>query len=206
MTYDVNPSTHRFFQMFLLCSSSEKDRWGRPGDEDDSVSNSASDTTMHSLFLENRTNIRPKPPAETVFAFQNESGNIFQQDIFKLTREAVVISLPLAPFTEGIHVSRPLGEQKPARCDSGNTPGILTTNKLIVKCQLKEQLHALIGSSAQQTAQLGEATPSGSHRDEDDSSLLTSTNVCWLHSKLWSFTGISDQYFWMMLKEQSLCI
>lgn len=36
------------------------------------------------------------------------------KDIFKLTREAVVISLALAPFTEGIHVSRPLGKQKPA--------------------------------------------------------------------------------------------
>lgn len=50
---------------------------------------------------------------------QNESGNILQhqqeQDLFKLTREAVVISLPLAPFTEGVHVSRPLGEQEPAR-------------------------------------------------------------------------------------------
>lgn len=45
----------------------------------------------------------------------------------------------------------------------------------------------------------GRSDTSGSHRNEDDSSLLTSTNVCWLHSKLWSFTGISDQYFWMML-------
>lgn len=28
--HEVNPSTHRFFQMFLLRRSSGKDRWGRP--------------------------------------------------------------------------------------------------------------------------------------------------------------------------------
>ena len=29
MTYEVKPSTHMFFQMFLLWKSSGKDRWGR---------------------------------------------------------------------------------------------------------------------------------------------------------------------------------
>lgn len=28
MTYEVKPSTHMFFQMFLLWKSSGKDRWG----------------------------------------------------------------------------------------------------------------------------------------------------------------------------------
>lgn len=40
MTYDVKPNTQRFFQMFLQCNSSGNDRRGRPGDENDSVSNS----------------------------------------------------------------------------------------------------------------------------------------------------------------------
>lgn len=29
VTYEVKPSTHMFFQMFLLWKSSGKDRWGR---------------------------------------------------------------------------------------------------------------------------------------------------------------------------------
>jgi len=29
MTYEVKPSTHMFFQMFVLWTSSGKDRWGR---------------------------------------------------------------------------------------------------------------------------------------------------------------------------------
>lgn len=29
MTYEVKPSTHMFFQMFLLWKSSGKDKWGR---------------------------------------------------------------------------------------------------------------------------------------------------------------------------------
>lgn len=41
-TYEVKPSTHRFFQMFLLWKSSGKDRWGREegaGSESSSAGN-----------------------------------------------------------------------------------------------------------------------------------------------------------------------
>lgn len=52
MTYDVKPSTHIFFQMFLLWKSSGKDRWGREegaGSESSSAENKQ-DKNRVSLF------------------------------------------------------------------------------------------------------------------------------------------------------------
>lgn len=97
------------------------------------MSSSASDTITHSHSV---CSLRTELLLEENIQRQQD------KDIFKLTREAVVISLPLAPFTEGIHVSRPFGKQKPTR-RFGKHPWD-PEDKLIFKCWKKEQLHRVI--------------------------------------------------------------
>lgn len=122
--------------MFLLCSSSGKDRWGRPGDEDDSVSNSASDTITHSHSV------------CYIFPSVNKT-EIFLNWPVKLSSSLWRSLRSLKEFMSPV-----LSESRSQRGDSGNTPGILETNKLIFKCWQKEDLHRVTAWFALQTARL----------------------------------------------------
>lgn len=55
VTYEVKPSTHMFFQMFLLWKSSGKDRWGLEEGADSDSSSAAGKQGQNRLFNSQHT-------------------------------------------------------------------------------------------------------------------------------------------------------